>query len=421
MNNKKIHYAWKIMIACMCIKMGSAGALTVAMGNFVTPIVQDLGCEVSSLTMYVSIQAISMALMYTTASKILLSRKINLVMGIASIAEITGLALMSTYRSPYMFYFSGLITGIAQAFTGYVAIPTVINMWFRKRAGTVLGAVIAVGSAAGIVYNMLSAQLIVVFGWRVAYLILALIASVITLPAVFLIIRTPKEIGEQPYGIEESHCFETDSRETSESSIQEWGLTLKQAFRSGFFYLAWLACIVISYASGVSGYTATYTTMELEQSISFGSVAGIAVNIGTIISSLVLGRLNDKFGVKAGLIWGAGTALIGYSIMLLSRATPLLVIPGGFIVGLGASMYAVQCPLLAKSIVGTRNYSEIWSWMMMANSLIGGGLYSSIGLFYDKFGTYAGAFLMAIVLYFIAMVIGITANNFSVANRKKEI
>ena len=208
MNNKKIHYAWKIMIACMCIKMGSAGALTVAMGNFVTPIVQDLGCEVSSLTMYVSIQAISMALMYTTASKILLSRKINLVMGIASIAEITGLALMSTYRSPYMFYFSGLITGIAQAFTGYVAIPTVINMWFRKRAGTVLGAVIAVGSAAGIVYNMLSAQLIVVFGWRVAYLILALIASVITLPAVFLIIRTPKEIGEQPYGIEESHCFE---------------------------------------------------------------------------------------------------------------------------------------------------------------------------------------------------------------------
>ena len=421
MNNKKIHYAWKIMIACMCIKMGSAGALTVAMGNFVTPIVQDLGCEVSSLTMYVSIQAISMALMYTTASKILLSRKINLVMGIASIAEITGLALMSTYRSPYMFYFSGLITGIAQAFTGYVAIPTVINMWFRKRAGTVLGAVIAVGSAAGIVYNMLSAQLIVVFGWRVAYLILALIASVITLPAVFLIIRTPKEIGEQPYGIKESHCFETDSRETSESSIQEWGLTLKQAFRSGFFYLAWLACIVISYASGVSGYTATYTTMELEQSISFGSVAGIAVNIGTIISSLVLGRLNDKFGVKAGLIWGAGTALIGYSIMLLSRATPLFVIPGGFIVGLGASMYAVQCPLLAKSIVGTRNYSEIWSWMMMANSLIGGGLYSSIGLFYDKFGTYAGAFLMAIVLYFIAMVIGITANNFSLSIRKKEI
>lgn len=85
------HYAWKIMIACMCIKMGSAGALTVAMGNFVTPIVQDLNCEVSSLTMFVSIQAISMALMYTLASRILMSRKIGRVMGIASVAEVSGL------------------------------------------------------------------------------------------------------------------------------------------------------------------------------------------------------------------------------------------------------------------------------------------------------------------------------------------
>lgn len=197
------HYAWKIMIACMCIKMGSAGALTVAMGNFVTPIVQDLNCEVSSLTMFVSIQAISMALMYTLASRILMSRKIGRVMGIASVAEVSGLALMATYHSPYMFYLSGLITGVAQAFTGYVAIPTVINMWFKKKAGTVLGMVIAVGSAAGIIYNMLSARLIVMFGWRSAYMILAAIAAVITIPAVFLIIKTPRELGLSPYGEED--------------------------------------------------------------------------------------------------------------------------------------------------------------------------------------------------------------------------
>ena len=90
----RLHYAWKIMLACMCVKMGSAGALTVGMGNFVTPIVEDLNCEVSSLTMFVSIQAVSMALMYTIASKILMSRKIGRVMGIASVAEVSGLALM---------------------------------------------------------------------------------------------------------------------------------------------------------------------------------------------------------------------------------------------------------------------------------------------------------------------------------------
>ncbi len=415
----RLHYAWKIMLACMCVKMGSAGALTVAMGNFVTPIVEDLNCEVSSLTMFVSIQAISMALMYTIASKILMSRKIGRVMGIASVAEVSGLALMATYHSPYMFYLSGLITGVAQAFTGYVAIPTVINLWFKKKAGTVLGMVIAVGSAAGIFYNMLSAKLIVAFGWRAAYLILALIAAAVTVPAVFLIIKTPKELGLSPYG-EEPALSETEKREPESRGESGAGLTLKQAFHSSFFYLAWTACILISYASGVSGYTATYTTMELKQSIVFGSFAGICVNIGTIISSLVLGRLNDKLGVRAGLLWGAGTAFVGYSIMLISRTTPALVLPGGFIVGLGASMYAVQCPLLAKKIVGDGHYSQIWSWMMMANSLIGGGLYSSIGMFYDKFGSYQWPFMMAIALYAGAMLLGMAALSASERNKKRK-
>ena len=415
----RLHYAWKIMLACMCVKMGSAGALTVAMGNFVTPIVEDLNCEVSSLTMFVSIQAISMALMYTIASKILMSRKIGRVMGIASVAEVSGLALMATYHSPYMFYLSGLITGVAQAFTGYVAIPTVINLWFKKKAGTVLGMVIAVGSAAGIFYNMLSAKLIVAFGWRAAYLILALIAAAVTVPAVFLIIKTPKELGLSPYG-EEPALSETEKREPESRGESGAGLTLKQAFHSGFFYLAWTACILISYASGVSGYTATYTTMELKQSIVFGSFAGICVNIGTIISSLVLGRLNDKLGVRAGLLWGAGTAFVGYSIMLISRTTPALVLPGGFIVGLGASMYAVQCPLLAKKIVGDGHYSQIWSWMMMANSLIGGGLYSSIGMFYDEVGSYQWPFMMAIALYAGAMLLGMAALSASERNKKRK-
>ena len=40
------------------------------------------------------------------------------------------------------------------------------------------------------------------------------------------------------------------------------------------------------------------------------------------------------------------------------------------------------------------------------NSLIGGGLYASIGLFYDKFGSYRGAFVMGIVLYAIAGILG---------------
>ena len=49
--------------------------------------------------------------------------------------------------------------------------------------------------------------------------------------------------------------------------------------------------------------------------------------------------------------------------------------------------------------------------MMMVNSLIGGGLYSSIGLFYDRFGSYSGAFLMGIILYVAAGAMGMISVN----------
>ena len=72
-------------------------------------------------------------------------------------------------------------------------------------------------------------------------------------------------------------------------------------------------------------------------------------------------------------------------------------------------MYTVQCPLLARTALGSRDYSSIWSVMMTGNSLVGAFTFSSIGLFYDVGGSYKGAFLMAMGLYVGAFVLGSAA------------
>lgn len=400
----KTHYAWKILIACIAIKIGTGGASAAAMANFITPIVNDLGCQVSQLTLYTSVNAIAMALLYTTASKVLTtSKRIGLVMGVASVAEVVGLLLMSTYTSVYMFYSSGLLIGIAQSFTGFVAIPILLNMWFRKNNGTVLGITVAVNSGVGVLYSLLSAQLITHLGWRSSYAVLAAMAAVLTLPVVFRFIKSPEEVGCLPYGAEEIVAAK------GKSAATEWGITKKQAFGSVFLYVAWTACVMYSYASGVSGYITPFATMELGQSTNFGAFCGIAMSLGGVIGGVILGRINDRFGVKAGLLWGAATTTAGYGVMLLSFHNPVFTFPAAFFVGLGSGMYMVQCPLLARSIVGIKHYPEIWSLMMMINSLIGGGLYASIGLFYDKLGSYRGAFVMGAAFYIGAMLLGIVS------------
>lgn len=416
-NGKKMHYAWKIMIACILLKLGTGGAVAATVGNFVTPIVRELGCEVSKFTMLVSIEAVSMALLYTFAAKMLITKPIGLVMGIATLAETVGVLLMATYQSVYMFYVSGVIIGVAQAFTGLVAIPIVINMWFRKKAGTVLGIVIAVSSASTMAYGLLSAQLITMLGWRNAYLVLGLMCLIISVPAAFFLIRTPEQVGVKPYGEDE----EVENVGQEAALTGEWGFTKKEAFHMPMLYLAWMACLCFSIGSGVSGYIQTFSTMEMGQSINFGAQAGMLMSLGGIACSLILGRINDRFGVKAGLIWGAVFTGLGYGLMLLSYRNPLFIMVGAMLVGLGSSMYQVQCPLLARSVIGNKHYSEIWAVMMVANSLIGGGLYSSIGLFYDKLGSYRGAFIMAAVLYVAALILGFVAIDMSRRKQKGKV
>ena len=45
--------------------------------------------------------------------------------------------------------------------------------------------------------------------------------------------------------------------------------------------------------------------MELGQSIPYGATAAMCMSLGCVASSVILGYVNDRFGVRAGLGWGA--------------------------------------------------------------------------------------------------------------------
>ena len=401
---KKMHYAWIVFICCILLKLGLGGVVMCISGNFVTPVTEELGCGVSQFTMLVSVEAAAMAVMYTTAAKVLSRGKIGRVMGIAALAEVIGVALMATYRSVWMFYLSGAIVGVGVAFTGFVAVPMVVNMWFRKKAGTVLGIIVAVEGLSTVLFTKLTAQLIVSLGWRMSYLVMAIISLIVSVPGLVLFVKSPAEVGCEPYG-----AGEVTEQPGAQAAEPVRGLTRAQAVRSPIFYMVWITCMFYSVGSGVQQYIASFSTSELGQSIAFGGTAAMCMSLGCVASSIILGFVNDRFGVRAGLGWGALFILLGYGGMILSISNTSLVIPSALLVGLGGSMYTVQCPLLARTALGSRDYSSIWSLMMTGNSLVGAFSFSPIGLFYDVGGSYRGAFIMAICLYFAALLLGSVA------------
>lgn len=396
------HYAYVILAACVIFKIG-AGAVAACTANFIAPVVREFGCMVSQFTLMTSIMAISMSLLYTVAANTLEKLPIGRVMGIAATCEAVGVALLATYKSINWFYLSGVLIGGAQAFTGLVATPIVINMWFKKKTGTMLGIVIAVQQVATVGFGLLAGQLITSVGWRSAYLILAAVVAA-TVPFLFLLMKSPQEAGCLPYGVEENEA--PADAVVPAAGKEEWGMTLKEALRKPAFWIAWITCILYSYGTAGFSHFSSYSTLELGESTNFGAWAGMCMSLGGIVCSILLGRINDRFGVKAGLVWGAVFSTLGFLISILAKNNHYLVFPGAFITGLAYSMYTVQCPLISRTIVGSKHFSGIWAVMMVANSLIGGGLCFTIGLFYDKTGTYAGAFLTCAGLFLVALLTG---------------
>lgn len=414
-----VHYAWVILGCCILMAFAGMGLITSACGNFVTPVVNELGCSVSDFTMFISIQAATMAVLYPLASRVLTTRPIGRVVACALSVQFVGIGLMGCYHSIGWFYLSGLLTGAGSAFALYIALPIIINQWFHEKAGFALGVTMSCGSASGILCNLLSAQLIQTVGWRAAYFSFAAIGAVVVVPAVFFLLKTPQEKGVAPYGQETAGAAGSKAARQA-AATPEWGLTRQQALRQPMFYLAWLTCLCYSAASSVAGYAATFATMQLGLSIRQGAFATACVSLGMMGCGFVLGILNDRFGARAGLVWGALFNLLGFSGMIFSIRQPTALLPACLVVGLGGSMYTVQAPLVARSVLGPAHYSEIWAVMMVGNSLMGAFSFGPMGLFYDKTGSYRGAFLLAITLFTAALFIGWAALSLSSRYRAKQ-
>ena len=161
-------------------------------------------------------------------------------------------------------------------------------------------------------------------------------------------------------------------------------------------------------------YIATFATLELGTSGELGSIASSIYSVGSVCCGFLLGKINDRYGVKAGMTWGMVFMALGMGGLMLSIQNSALLIPSCFLTGFGGlNMYSVQAPLVARTVVGDRYYSEIWAVLMIGNSMIAALVYSPIGGIYDATGSFAGAFVLGTVTYTAALIFGIIALNMS--------
>jgi len=185
----------------------------------------------------------------------------------------------------------------------YVVIMSTVSRWFDKRRGLALG---IAGSGAGlgmVVMAPFSTFLISNLDWRMAYMVLGLIAWLIVLPLSRLLKRDPYEIGALPDGVKPDAVDKRLGKpKIEENSFQRTDLSLLQAVKTRSFWLfifAWLL-----FASSLF-LVLTHLVPHVTD-IGFSAVEAAAVlslmGGTTTAGRVLLGTVSDRIGRKVTAI-----------------------------------------------------------------------------------------------------------------------
>jgi MFS family permease len=370
--------------------------------NFYGPVATELGVGIGKLTIYVTIMSLTMALLYPVVGNFL-EKHLKPILLFGGVIQYVALALMGTFHSVYQFWFTGLLLGIGSSITMVMAVPILINMWFVEKRGLALGLAFSFNGIAAAVFSMVAGYGITLWGWRIAYFVLAICGLITYIPAILLLIKTPQQKGVQPYGAV------AISESVGEISSTNNGMTLSQALKHPAFYCMLLCAAVLAAASSEATQVSAFSTGHFGLSVE--AAAGIVAiySIGNMIGNVIMGTIDDKIGHGKTLILAIGSTIAVQAILLTITKGSALLTPAVFVLGFVLTIYSVLLPGMASEIFGEKDYSRIWAYIMSAGSICGAIIIPTYGTIFDKTGSYSGVFVLVAVLSIICVISGIAA------------
>jgi len=180
--------------------VGSGAINVFTFGVFLKPITTELGIGRGLLSSALTLHATAAALMCPVFGWMIDRWGVRRVMLPALVFYTLGIAAYALIRAePFaLTYLLFAITGLTGTVGGPIPYSTVISQWFDRQRGLALGIGMA-GVGLGVaLMPQLAAWLIVQFGWRMAYIGLAMAVVVCAFVPVALFVREPPDFAARP-------------------------------------------------------------------------------------------------------------------------------------------------------------------------------------------------------------------------------
>lgn len=389
-----IHYGWLVIGVTFVAMLVSAGLRAIP-GIVIVPLEDEFGWDRASVSMAVAVSLVFYGLGGPLGGRLIERVGPRWLMSGAVVISALGSALllrMGTLAELLLFW--GLVVGLS---TGMLAMPmgaALANRWFFKRRGLVVGLLGAGFSAGSLLFIPTFMGLTLMYGWRAAIGVGALLMLALA-PLIFLVIRNrPSDVGLAAYGAE----HET-AAQAAAAGVET---PLAVALRTRDFWLlvsSFFVCGVTT--AGVIG--THLIPHAVESGFTEGVAAGALALVGAfnIVGTLLSGYLTDRFHPRRLL-----------AIYYAFRAASLVMLPSVsddrglllFAVVFGLDYIATVPPTVALTAdrFGRRSVGTIFGWISFGH-MVGAALASYLGgVARVALGDYTLAFIASGILAFIA-------------------
>jgi MFS family permease len=393
-SRSRVFYGWRIVAVCFVTHCLNVGTVFYGFGVFFHPLAMEFGWTRAETSWGFSLAAVLGALYGIALGRVVDEHGPRRVQLLGIVALCLGYIVLSTTRSLAHFYAAmALLVAVGSAALGPVSSNTAVARWFVANRGRALGVSTAGISMGGVIFVPLTQLFIDRFGWRQAFLALAIVVVAFGAPPVALWMRrSPESMGLRPDG---------EPRRLSEHEIGlverelERSVVPRDAVRSREFWL-----IAVAFGLTVSGLSAILLHQIpylLDQGVSpriASWVLGGTAAVG-VVGKLGFGALIDRLDQRRVILFCFALQAVGVSLLFFT-ASPiglaLYVVLYGYAMGGNATL---QATVIGEAF-GRAHYGAIAGRMSPVIVTLQALGVPFLGWIHDRTGSYHAAFFVVI-------------------------
>jgi len=300
----------------------------------------------------------------------------------------------------------GFIVGAGAAMAGTIAPQVGIARWFhKKRARAMSLGLTASGFGGCIAVPTLNAVIARAGGnWRAAWWCMALMSLLAAIVAALFVKESPAQMNQFPDGEDAATSLASPTQTLSRGvykTTEDW--TLGQALRSPTLwllvptYLGFFMGFFIYVAHGIAHLVGLgHPPAEAARSIAliFGSSL-----IGQVVVATLGDRIEPRFlSAVAVCLYGGGTLLAIHATDVTTMYVYATMMGAGF----GTAFTCLMT--IQSNYYGPRVYPALLGMTMPVGTILGAIGPVAAGRYFDRYGTYAGAFEVVAALCFASAV-----------------